>query len=326
MRRKRRWERPVRCMMAAVVTWVALLAIGISNGGVRTAQGEEVARDGSSAFPLRVMLIPADTGADSTLDDFKPVFHAITKNFGIHFDLRVATSYSAVVEGLVARRVDVAFVGPVAFHQASQRQAAELLAVAVKEKSCSYHAVILARKDSAIKQLSDLRGRKIALGDINSTTSFRFPVAMLVNAGVDPVIGLDRAVITGSHSNALAALREGQVDAAGCSLAAYEKGLNSGAINLGQLKVLAVSPAIPNPPLVMHPGLPSAVKRKLRDAFCHIHQAPGVTPDTIRGYGGDRYDRFDVEFPRDQFDQAMAQLEPVTQRLIASMIERAADR
>ncbi|HWL09410.1 MAG TPA: hypothetical protein VNQ76_13465, partial [Planctomicrobium sp.] len=41
---------------------------------------EEMSRDGSKERPLRVMLIPADTGADTTLDDFKPVFKAIEAN------------------------------------------------------------------------------------------------------------------------------------------------------------------------------------------------------------------------------------------------------
>ncbi|MBA2115425.1 phosphate/phosphite/phosphonate ABC transporter substrate-binding protein [Bremerella alba] len=290
------------------------------------AYGDEVNRDGSESRPLQVMLIPADTGADTTLDDFKPVFNAIEKNFGLHFELRVGTSYGAVVEGLVARRVDIAFVGPVTFQQARQRKAAELLAVAVKDNSSSYRSALLVRKNQDINRLSDLRGKLVALGDINSASSFRYPLAMLLKADVDPVTQLDRVVITGSHSNALAALREGHVDAAGCSLAAYQKAINSGAISTGAFKVLAVSPPIPNPPLAMHPGLSDTVKKKLTDAFRQIHRAPGVSPEMIRGYGGDRYDRFDVEFPQREFDVAIDQLAPVTPQLISSIIERSADR
>jgi len=309
----------LRACTAAMIT-VTLLA------GAAQVYGEEVGRDGSEARPLRVMLIPADTGADTTLDDFKPVFNAIEKNFGLHFDLRVGTSYGAVVEGLVARRVDIAFVGPVSFQQARKRNAAELLAVAVKDNSSSYRSAVLVRKDADIRRLRDLRGKLVALGDINSTSSFRYPIAMLLKENVDPVSQLERIVITGSHSNALAALREGHVDAAGCSLAAYEKAINSGAIDSGNFKIIAVSPPIPNPPLAMHPDLADPVKKKLREAFRDIHQAAGVNPEMIRGYGGDRYDRFDVEFPQKEFDDAIDQLSPVTPRLISSIIERSADR
>ncbi|PQO42822.1 phosphate/phosphite/phosphonate ABC transporter substrate-binding protein [Blastopirellula marina] len=322
MKRMRRWDRPLK-FVTAIITVVAVT----SSFGVTSLNAEEnPPRDGSATRPLQVLLIPADTGADTTLDDFKPVFSAIQENYGLHFELRVGTSYGAVVEGLVAKRADIAFVGPVGFHQARLRHAAELLAVAVKDNSSSYYAAILTRKDSGVELLNDLRGKRIALGDINSTSSFRFPVAMLQRIGIDPVVGLGQVVITGSHSNALAALREAQVDAAGCSLAAYEKAINSGAISRGELKVLAISPAIPNPPLVMHPDLSDSVKERLREAFREIHRAPGVRPEMIRGYGGDRYERFDVSFPQEDFDRAIEQLAPVTQKLIASIIEQAANR
>lgn len=317
--RSRLIQRIALALMAAT-SLTACVAIS------QPAYGEELERDGSAERPLRAMLIPADTGADSTLDDFKPVFNAITKNFGLHFDLRVGTSYGAVVEALVAKRVDVAFLGPVTFDQARQRGAAELLAVAVSDKGGSYRSVILTRKDAPIEDLKGLKGKRIALGDINSTSSFRFPIAMLLQAGVDPVRDLQRVAITGSHSNSLAALRENHVDAAACSLVAFEKGVNSGAISGGEFKVLAVSSPIPNPPLAMRPDLADDVKRKLREAFGHIHQTPGVKPEMIRGYGGGQYDRFDVEFPTMEFDDAIKQLTPVNAQLISSIVERSADR
>jgi len=287
---------------------------------------EEMSRDGSKERPLRVMLIPADTGADTTLDDFKPVFKAIEANFGIYFDLRVGTSYHAVVEGLATKRVEIAFVGPVAFHQALQRNAAELLAVGISDNVSSYRAVLLTRADSGIKNLGDLKGKNLALGDINSASSFQFPLAMLVKAKIDPILGLGKVTVTGSHSSALAALREGYVDAAGCSLNALEKAINSHVVANGQLVILAVSPPIPNPPLVMHPALAADVKEKLRDAFRTIHHTPGVTPEMIRGYGGRQYERFDVEFSQKEFEEAVQKLAPVTQEMVTCIVERAADR
>src|SRR5882724_2047454 len=59
------------------------------------------ARDGSAEKPLMVMLIPADGGTeDGTKSDFLPLFNAVTKTQGLHFDVRVGQSYSAVVEGM----------------------------------------------------------------------------------------------------------------------------------------------------------------------------------------------------------------------------------
>ena len=94
--------------------------------------------DGSKDNPLRVMMIPADTGTDNILDDYTPVFNGITKHYGIHFDLRVGESYAAVVEGMCNDQTDIAWYGAVTFGQAKDRCGVELLAVDVKKGESSY--------------------------------------------------------------------------------------------------------------------------------------------------------------------------------------------
>ncbi|MEM6458441.1 MAG: phosphate/phosphite/phosphonate ABC transporter substrate-binding protein [Planctomycetota bacterium] len=278
---------------------------------------------GTSNEPLRVMLIPADTGADTTKNDFQPIFNAITDNYGLHFDLRVGSSYAAVVEGMESGVVDVAFLGAVTLHQAKERDAAELLAVSVKKGSSSYYSGLFVRKDSGITTLDGLKGKAVSFGDVNSTSSFNFPVAMLLAGGVDPVKDLSMVYITGSHSNSIAALVEGQVDACACSFNAYEKAVKNGVVDPAVIVPLMKSDPIPNPPLAMHPNLDPKVKATLVKAFENIHETPGVTPEMIRGYGGKKYDRYDTTFPQAAFDEAMTKLAAVTDQLKAEMLEKA---
>ena len=58
--------------------------------------------------------------------------------------------------------------------------------------------------------MAALHGKSVAFGDLNSTSSFHFPVAMLLEQGIDPVSGLGKVILAGSHGNALAALHEGK--------------------------------------------------------------------------------------------------------------------
>jgi len=308
----------------AVVLLASCLALLLGCGDSEHNRAPDTDERAAYDRTLQVMLIPADTGADSTLDDFRPIFNAVSRHHGLEFDLKVGTSYASVVQGMANGQVDIAFLGPVSLYQAQQRDAAELLGVAVKEGESTYHSVILARNGQGIQEVRDLQDRSIALGDVQSTSSFRYPLAMMLRAGIDPINDLDRIVLAGSHSNAIAALREGHVDAAGCSLNAYEKAVRAGVIDREDFHVVAVSPGIPNPPLAMHPGLPDEVKQLLRKAFGTIHEAEGVSPSMIRGYGGARYDRYDVDFPQQRFDEAMADLSPVTQELIDAILEDAA--
>jgi phosphonate transport system substrate-binding protein len=283
--------------------------------------------DGSKARPLRVMLVPADGGTeDGTKADYVPIFNAVTRMTDLHFDIKVGQSYGAVVEGLVNQLADIAFFGPVTFLQARERGAAELLAVAVEKGNSVYYSGLFVKETSPYRSLADLKGRRVAFGDVNSTSSFAFPVAMLLTAAVDPARDLGAVLMTGSHANSLKALQEGHADAAAASFDSYEKAVKQGAIQANEIRVLQKSEPIPYPPLAMHTKLPLELKMKLRKAFNTVHTAGGVSKDMIRGYGGARVDRYDANFSEAAFVAAGAKLAKVTDELKGRMLQKAAQR
>lgn len=284
-------------------------------------------RDGSASQPMRVMLVPADGGTeDGTKADFAPLFGAVTRATGIHFDVRVGQSYSAVVEAMCARVAEIAWFGAVSFLEAAKRGCAELLAVDVLNGQSVYYSGIFVRADFAGHDLASLRGRSLALGDVMSTSSFTYPVAMMLRAGLDPSKDLARVRLTGSHANALAALRDGLVDAAGASFDSFEKAVRAGALDGTRFRVLAKSEPIPNPPLALHPALPEESKRRLRVAFDTVHLSEGINRQQIRGYGGKRVDRYDASVTLADLRPALETIALVDDRVREAMIRRAAER
>jgi phosphonate transport system substrate-binding protein len=294
-----------------------LVACGKKGGGtdVPGVQGASTGvvqwpRDGSRDKPLEVMLIPADGGTEGgTKADFLPLFNAITETQGLFFDVRVGQSYSAVVEAMANGQVDVGWFGAVSYLQAKKRAGAELLAVGVEHGSSTYFSGIFVRTDSPLHSIADLRGKAMAVGDPSSTSSFAFPLVMLLEAGIDPVKDLGKIVFAGSHVNSLAACAEGRVDAGAASFNSFEKAVTEKKIAADALRPLAKSDPIPNPPLAMHPGLDPETKKKLREGFGSVHKAPGITPDQVRGYGGARVDRYDVDYPEAEFMKIAERLE-----------------
>jgi phosphonate transport system substrate-binding protein len=280
--------------------------------------------DGSAGNPLRVLMVPADTGTNDITADYAPVFNGITKHYGIHFDLRAGASYAAVVEGMCNDQADIAWYGAVTFGQANDKCGVDLLAVDVKKGDASYYSGIFVAKNSGINEISDLKGKSMAFGSPNSTSSFNFPVAMLIADGVDPAKDLRKIIMAGSHSASLAALAEGKVDAAAASYNSFGKAVKKGAIDPAKFKPLAKSQPIPNPPLAMNKGLPADMKAKLRKAFGEIHTK--IDPSQIRGYGGKRVDRYDAEFDVQKILDALTKLSAVTDRVKAEMIDKAGQR
>lgn len=280
--------------------------------------------DGSKENPLRVLMIPADTGTNDIVADYAPVFNGITKNYGIHFDIRAGASYAAVVEGMCNNQADIAWYGAVTFGQANDKCGVDLLAVDVKKGDSSYYSGIFVAKDSGINKVSDLKGKSIAFGSPNSTSSFNFPVAMLIANNVDPVKDTKKIIIAGSHSASLAALAEGKVDAAAASYNSFGKAVKKNAIDPKKFKPLAKSQPIPNPPLAMNRGLSKDLKAKLREAFGVIHKK--IDASKIRGYGGKKVDSYDTNFDVNKIFDALKKLSAVTDEVKANMIDKAGKR
>lgn len=276
---------------------------------------------------LEVLLIPADGGTESgTLADYQPLFQAIGDTAELRFDLKVAQSYGAVVEAMCNGTADIAFVGPVTYLQARERGCAELLAVAVEDKQSVYYAGFFGRKDSPVRSLADLRGRSIAFGDVNSTSSFVYPLAMLLEEGIDPVKDLGALRLTGTHANSLAALIEDRVDAAALSFDSYEKAVRNGIPGAEEVRVIARSEAIPYPPLVMNTRLPDAMKSRLRQAFANVANSPDIRPEMIRGYGGKQVDGYDTSFPPESFDSAAGKMALLSDELRGEILKKSAER
>lgn len=281
------------------------------------------AQDGTSERPLRVLLIPADGGtSDGTLADFKPLFDGLTRMTGLHFDVKAGQSYAAVVEGMCSGVAEVAWFGPVAFKKAYERDCAEFLAVEVTDGSATYYSAIFTAEDANIETVSDMRGKSLALGSVHSASSFAYPLALLEEAGVEPLTDLSKILITGSHSNSLMALENGLVDAAGASFISFERAVNTGSVTPGRVRILEKSQPIPNPPLAVSPAVSETVRRQLKQALASIHEAEGVDPKMIRGYGGKVVDRYDTTLTADTLLQALSSIGMIDAAYKSAVLKR----
>tara|TARA_B110000261_G_scaffold126724_1_gene141554 strand:+ start:2350 stop:3273 length:924 start_codon:yes stop_codon:yes gene_type:complete len=255
-----------------------------------------ISADGTKDNPFNVLLVPADGGTEEgTISDFKPIFNALSLATNYSFNIIVGQSYSAVVEGICSGLADFAWFGPVTYLQAKDKGCVELLAVEVRKGSSVYYSGIFTNNSNlSINNLNDLYGKKVAFGDINSTSSFVFPMAMLVESGINPIIDLSKSQLTGSHANSLKALQAGIVDAAAASFNSYEKAVRQGSIIANEFKIIAKSDPIPNPPLAMSVNLPKIVKDTIRYEISQLHNNPNIKEGMLRGYGGKKVDYYDT--------------------------------
>jgi phosphonate transport system substrate-binding protein len=171
---------------------------------------------------------------------------------GLGFDYVLYTNYERQVAGQFAGEHHVAWNSPLAWIEvervaAMRRRGAR--AIAMRDTDQDLTSVILVRSGSQAKSIADLRGKRVAVGALDSPQATLLPLLHLAEGGLEPrkdfeVIAHD--VLVGKHGDhiggerdAARALLEDKVDAA-CILDANLLGFSrDGTLPEGATRVLA---------------------------------------------------------------------------------------
>ena len=89
-----------------------------------------------------------------------------------------AADYDGVIQGLLGGTLDYAELGASGYAKVylENKDAVEPILTTVQtDGSTGYHSVMVARKDSGIKTLADMKGKKLGFADPDSTSGYPDP-------------------------------------------------------------------------------------------------------------------------------------------------------
>lgn len=151
---------------------------------------------------------------DKLIEEIAPLEEMLSKELGMKVKGFTASNYVSVVEGFGSGEVDFGIIPPFASVLATNEfKARPVLVVVNKKGETTYKSQILVRKDSGIKSIEDLRGKKVAFVEASSTSGYLFPAALLKENGIDPKNDI-QPIFAGGHDKALQLLLNGDVDVA----------------------------------------------------------------------------------------------------------------
>lgn len=165
---------------------------------------------------LVIALVPAEN-ATGTLDRYTPFVNYLTKELGVKVTLRVASDYTAVIEGQKNRQIHIGFYGPGSYARANTVSAGNVVPFVTTKNSdgsIGYYSVMYVRADSKYKSIEDLKGTTLGFVDVELTSGFKAPNFFLTQQGFPIDRHFKIGQTTGSHENAVLALATGTVDAA----------------------------------------------------------------------------------------------------------------
>jgi len=134
---------------------------------------------------LKLGVVPS-SNSEKLVDDLTPFAKALGDKLGMKVEVFTASSYIGVIEGIGSGSVDFGLVPPFsAVLSNKQSNTKNLLVGRSTSGKPGYFAEVFVRKDSDIKSIADLKGKKIAFVDPSSASGYIYAGAMLKDAGID---------------------------------------------------------------------------------------------------------------------------------------------
>jgi ABC-type phosphate/phosphonate transport system substrate-binding protein len=154
-------------------------------------------------------------------------FRAWLRDHGLEFDYVLYSNYERQVDDLLSGRVDAAWNSPLAWiraQRAGDRAGTPVEALTMRDSDSDLTSVVVVRADSGINAVSELAGKIVATGAIDSPQSTLIPLSYLRANGLIPGRDFDVRrfdVGVGLHGDHIGGEREaaralvaGEVDAA----------------------------------------------------------------------------------------------------------------
>lgn len=175
----------------------------------------------AQAETLTLAFIPQEN-PEKLLGDIEAITAWLSERIGIPVTGFVTIDHAAAVEAMRNGDADISFMGALPFVLAEAEIGAEPLLSEIYRGEPAYRGRIFVRRDSGVATLADLRGKTIAFADPISESGYLFPLDTFVREGLiaDPSEAeafFERIYFAGGYQQAMQAMAEGLVDAAGVS-------------------------------------------------------------------------------------------------------------
>lgn len=222
---------------------------------------------------LVLAFIPQEN-PEKLIGDIEKITKYLEGELGIKVKGYVTQDHAAAVEALRNNEADISFMGGLPYVLAHEHIGAEVILSEVYRGSPVYRGRIFVRKDSGIKKVEDLRGKSIAFADPISESGFIYPLDIFVEKGLikqseDPQNYFSTVYFAGGYQQAIQAMANGLVDAAGVSQFAD---LLLTPKQLVNITWIAESKPIPSHVVVVRKGLDNEKKEAFKKALLKLNK------------------------------------------------------
>jgi phosphonate transport system substrate-binding protein len=218
---------------------------------------------------LRVTTIPEEVATEQ-VRKFTPIASYLEKKVGMKVEFTPVSDYPAAVEALVNKKVDLVWFGGFTHVQAQIRSGGKIIPIAQREEDTKFQSVFIAKTDSGIKTLDDLKGKQVSFGSQSSTSGHLMPRHFLLQAKIDPDKDFKRVAYSGAHDATIASVVSGKVEAAALDITVWKKFVGENKVDTKAVDVFYTTPPYFNYNWSVHADMPADVRTKVTKALLDL--------------------------------------------------------
>jgi len=263
----------IRLLLACLCFLVLVIA-----GGIFSHHQLATTEPSVPSQTLRIGAIPVES-IEKTQDQLQPLIEYLEKKTGFKVELIVSTDYRSVIDKMRLKEIDIAMFGPFSYVLAHKQAGAQVFASTENsEAGKKYYSVFIAHPETGIENIHQLRERRLAFTDRDSTSGYLIPKAMLLKNGIDPDKDLQSVVFLEHHDASILAVKKRLVDAAAVSSTILQSMRVKGLIGDKDYRIIETSEAIPGSGTVWayREGLSADFFAKVKDAFFSANHEEGA--------------------------------------------------
>jgi phosphonate transport system substrate-binding protein len=233
----------------------------------------------TAAMPEKVVFVfqkqknPQDVKASAD-----KVASFLQEKTGVEVEVLVPSNYGASVQAVVSNKAQIAYVSALPYLLARAEAPVKMIVAEERDGRTDYDSIFVVSKDSPIKSLEDLKGKRMVFTSPTSTSGYVFPYARLIQEGLltpgqDPKEFFSNISFGGGYDRALLAVANGQADV--CAVSDYTMEGQKADVYLkredrDKLRVLAETPGVPTHGIMIRSDLPQAFQDKMQNALLEL--------------------------------------------------------
>jgi ABC-type phosphate/phosphonate transport system substrate-binding protein len=198
---------------------------------------------------------PIQIGAVAYDQRVIPIWEGMRDYFrevGPPIDYILFSNYDRQVQALLDRTIDIGWNTNLAWVKVYLRTQGACRALAMRDVDARFTTVFVARTDSGINSLANVRGKRVALGSADSGQAAILPIHYLQQVGVEPsrdckLMRFDLDV--GKHGDTgtselevLRALCEGRADTGALAESTWDRLIQKGKVDSSEIRPIWTSP------------------------------------------------------------------------------------